>query len=461
MYQRVGPTREFRDGRLRYIVNSIIPFSRGSVSKATRDLLLKRSPFGSEEEVYGLMFLEMLNAVTELFSSIDSYFMRGPSDMGAELVGELLTRLMHDLGDEVRLAGAGLTSSLSSVRTEEELERQHARLHSEDLASRDYERLQAVQDILTYSLMKPYLPVYVQEDLKTMPEVVDRALKARLGPLFGREELGSLAKAITQVSKTHGNVLIATEGELQKYRPMVLTPRRFFGSTLEQLYEFPPFLIQRDTNEFACIVTEQPFIWVRKMELAFIDTLKRGHPNVSGDSVERILAEFLTKQQLLTDDEPPLGLQAVVKAHPHHFETAGSVRLSRNTREDIFAVLGDPDQPELQVDLVANHRDGFSAFGESKFVTSYPNAERYYYQGSDDKEAEQRRLLNLTKFLNSHPRRKAEFGIPVSNPVVPVFITNAVGPLFADKDGVTKATPFEVMMVEPFYALVRDAAQES
>ena len=440
-------------------MNSIIPFSRGSVSKATRDLLQGRSPFGSEEEVYGLTFLEMLNAITELFSAIDPYFNRGPGDIGTELVGELLTRLMHDLGDEARLAGAGLTSSLSNVRTEEELERQHTRLHSEDLASRDYERLQAVQDILTYSLMKPYLPDYVQEDLKTMPKVVDGAIKARLGPHFGREELGSLAKAITSASRTHGNVLTGTEEELQKYRPMVLTPRRLFESALEQLYEFLPFLIQRDANEFTCIVMEQAFIWVRKTELAFIDTLKRRHPNVSGDSVERILAEFLTKQQLLMDDEPPSGLEAVAKAHPHHFDTGGSVRLSRNTREDIFAVLGDPDQPELQVDLVANHRDGFSAFGESKFVTSYPNAERYYYQGSDDKEAEQTRLLNLTKFLNSHPRRKAEFGIPGSNPVVPVFITNAVGPLFADNDGVTKATPFEVMKVEPFYALVRDAAR--
>jgi len=429
------------------------------VSKATRDLLQGRSPFGSEEEVYGLTFLEMLNAITELFSAIDPYFNRGPGDIGTEVVGELLTRLMHDLGDEARLAGAGLTSSLSNVRTEEELERQHARLHSEVLASRDYERLQAVQDILTYSLMKPYLPDYVQEDLKTMPKVVDRAIKSRLGPHFGRQELGSLAKAITEASRTHGNVLTGTEEELQKYGPMVLTPRSFFGSTLEQLYEFPPFLIQRDVNEFACIVVEQAFVWVRKTELAFIDALKRRHPNVSGDSVERILAEFLTKQQLLMDDEPPSGLEAVVKAHPHHFDTAGSVRLSRNTREDIFAVLGDPNQPELQVDLVANHRDGFSAFGESKFVTSYPNAERYYYQGSDDKEAEQTRLLNLTKFLNSHPRRKAEFGIPESNPVVPVFITNAVGPLFADNDGVTKATPFEVMKVEPFYALVRDAAR--
>jgi hypothetical protein len=175
--------------------------------------------------------------------------------------------------------------------------------------------------------------------------------------------------------------------------------------------------------------------------------------------MEKIIADFLTRQQLVMDEVPPPGYRAIVQVHPHHFASAQSVKLSRNTREDIFAVLANPDQPYLEVDLVANHPEGFSVLGECKFVTSYANAERYYYYGSDQKEAEQTRLLNLVRFLNAKPLRKDQFGIPESNRVVPIFICNAVGALFADVDDVVKATPFEVMQVEPFYQLVSEQAK--
>ena len=132
------------------------------------------------------------------------------------------------------------------------------------------------------------------------------------------------------------------------------------------------------------------------------------------------------------------------------------IRLARSTREDIFAILRNPNKRELQVDIVANHAEGFSVLAESKFVTSYANAEAYYYQGSAAKEAERARLLKLTGFLNANPGRKSVFDIPKPNPVVPVFITNAIGPLFPVNDGVVKTSPFEVMRVEPFYRLVRD-----
>jgi hypothetical protein len=402
------------------------------------------------------MFLEMLNAVTSLFTPLDSYFARGFPEIGLDSVADLAAGVISELGVDARLAGAGLTSSLSDKEVIGEIEKQIARLHSEPLNPDDYERLQAVQDVVTYNFMKSYLPRYVREDLKKMPAFVDHAIKKQLGPKFGRNELVRLAGALIELSKTYSNILIAPEEEVvMKYGPMVLTPHRLFEATLERLYVFPPFIIQRARNEFACIVPEQPFLGMRKAELEFIRQMRGRHPNVSGDSVETIISKFLTERQLVRDDEPPSGFASIKKHHPHHFTSARKVRRSRHTREDIFAVLDNPDQPELEIDLVANHPDRFSVLGETKFVTSYSNAEAYYYQGSDEKQPEKTRLLRLTEYLNTHPRRKREFGIPEANPIVPAFITNGVGPLFADDDGVIKSTPFEVMRVEPFYKLVR------
>jgi len=214
-------------------------------------------------------------------------------------------------------------------------------------------------------------------------------------------------------------------------------------------------------DEYATFVPEQPFLFLRMKELEFLDSVKRKYTNVTGDTVEVLLREYLESRQLVLEERLPSGLVGVKKSHPCHFEEAfASRRFSRRTREDIFAVLPDPAQERIELDLLANHTVGFSVIGEVKYVTRYANAEEYYYEGSDDKDAERDRLLNLSKYLNEHPNRRQALGIPRRNVVVPVFITNAIGPLFADTDGVVKACPLEVLQVQPFFDLAIAQAEE-
>src|SRR2546426_12707568 len=102
-------SHQFRDTRLRYFVNNIVPFSRESVHESMGAIWRAREPFGAEEDIYALTFLTMLNAVTDRFSLIDSYFDRGPASMGIELATTLVGELVTVLPQSVRLPGAGIT----------------------------------------------------------------------------------------------------------------------------------------------------------------------------------------------------------------------------------------------------------------------------------------------------------------------------------------------------------------
>ena len=454
------PTHSFSDKRLHYFVNSLIPFSRASVSSATGGLLQRLLRFGSEEEVYGLEFLEMLNAVTAVFSDLDPYFSRGHATMDDRLAKELLVELMVSIGDDAKLRGAGLTSSSGNRNIEEAIGQHLAQMHEGPLDAETYERLGTVQDLLTFSLMLPYLPSYVQQDMRGLTAALDQAVHDVLGPGLTAQEVKAFAAALAQRERKGRRTYHAAEVP-GKYDPLVLTPRRLTESSLEHLYWFPPFLIQRGPDDYQSVVVERPFVWLKKKEREFIVSVEKRHPNVTGDSVEELLKEYLIHRMLAFDETPPSGFLGVSKPHPRHFSRAeASVSRSRNSREDIFAVLRDPNQPSIEIDLVAHHPEGFSIMAEVKFVTRYENAEASYYSGDHKKEAERDRLLNLSSYLNEHRERKAEFAVPRDNEIVPVFITNAVGPLFADRDGVVKACPLEVMLVEPFYRLVSANASE-
>ncbi len=450
--------KEFRDRRLHFLVNSIIPFSRESVTSAVGEVWRAKLPFGPEEEIYGLSFLSMVNAVTDMFSGLDRYFARGPSRMDIKLVADLLETLLLQLSDKAKLSGAGLTSSLDVDSADEVMQAELALLHENLLSPDEYDRLQAVQDVLTLNLI--HLPHYVQSDFMGLEQAVDQAIRKSLGPGFTRDDLTKLAMALTECKRQGLDWVRPQKDVLTKYRHLVLTPQLLFDTTLEHLYQFPPFLIQSGHREYSLIVVEQPFVWIKRTEIEFIKSVKRHYPNVTGDSLEKLLKEYLIRRKLVLDNSPPLGMMEVESPHPNHFQNAQeSLRISRNTREDIFAVLRNPQQAEIEIDLVANHSEGFSIIGETKYVTRYKNAETHYYQGSAEKEPERDRLQKLSDYLNHHPSRKTEFGIPEGNIVVPVFITNAVGPLFADRDGVVKACPMEVMKVEPFYRLVKTGAE--
>lgn len=446
--------RSFSDKRLHYFVNSIIPFSRASVHSATGGLLKRLSRFGSEEEVYSLEFLEMLNGVTAVFADLDPYFSRGHATMDDSLAKGLLAELLASIGDDAKLRGAGLTSSLSNRAIEESPVQHLAHMHEAPLDAETYERLGTVQDLLTFSLMLPYLPSYGQQDMDGLTAALDQAVREVLGPGLTAQDVQLFASTLAE-REMKGRRTYRFADIPVKYQPLMLTPRRLIESSLEHLYWFPPFLIQRGPDDYQSIVVERPFVWLKKKEIEFVDSVKKRHPNLTGDSVEELLKEYLVHRMLVFDETPPSGFLEISKPHPRHFSSAeASVHRSRNSRKDIFAVLRDPNQPSIEIDLVAHHPEGFSIMAEVKFVTRYENAEAYYYRGDHRKEAERDRLLNLSRYLNGHRERKAEFAIPRDNHIVPIFITNGVGPLFADQDGVVKACPLEVMLVEPFYRLV-------
>ena len=454
-------SRFFVDRRLHAIVNSIVPFSAVSVSDAIGETWSTKSVVGRDEEIYGLTFLMMLNVVTSQFENSDSYFSRGLVEMDAEGICVLLADLYRTLPEEEYLRDAGLTSSLGVEQADRELDTELTRLHEKGLSMAEYEHMQSIQDSLVDGFLRPYLPNYVAEEYRGLAQFIDDALKSRLG--VSRGDLEALRLTLIEMEKRVGKSWITPEEDvLSKYASLTLTPRGLFNSSLEHLYVFPPFLIQQEGGRFLFRVHEQPFIWIRKKELEFLNGVKRKHSNIAGDSLEALLREYLLNRRLVMDMLPPISLTEEVKTYPHHYEYArANLHLSRNGREDIFSVLRNPRQPEIEIDLVANHPEGFSIVAESKYVASYEKAKEAYFDGSHRKEPERDRLLGLSKFLNDHPDRKVEIGVPEKNPLYPVFITNAVGPLFAETDGVIKATPLEVMKLDPFYGLLKKAREQS
>lgn len=454
--QTAMPVRQFRDSRLRHLVNSVIPFTVSSVKASTGSCLQARSRWGNEEEVYGLIFLHMLNVLADRFSLIDDYFSRGRASADKTLVEDLLVYLISNLPAEARLSGAGLTSSLKVEDAVSALGQELVRSHAKRLSSEEYLRLSTIQDTLTLGFIVPYLPDYVGSEFAKLNSVIDEAIQAHLGGGLRREDLRKLAIALNELERRGWDWVTPQPDFVAKYRRCILTVSGLFEATLEQLYTFPPFLVEGPNQQYATIVLEQPFLWIKRRELDFINSVKQRFGNITGDSLEKLLEDYLQRKQLVVDREPPLGMIEVERPHPHHFSWArSSITLSRNTREDIFSAMPNPTRPEIEIDLVANHPEGFSIVGEAKWVTRYENAEAAYYIGTDVKEAERDRLLALSSFLNRNPARKSEFNIPPPNPVIPAFISNTIGPMFADSDGVVKASPLEVMEVEPFYRLLK------
>jgi len=448
----------FRDDRVRYFVNSIIPFSRESVSDAISSLWRERDPFGAEEEIYALTFLQMLNVTSDRFSLMDPYFTRGPGHMSGEMAYDLASEVVSRLPDDARLAGAGVTSSLDSGDILPALEKIMARMHTERLSEIEYRRIEAVQNLLALSLLLPYLPKYVRRDVEKMRQSLDAAVEERLGPGITRRDFEAIGMAVETLRKERGWDWVRPQVDVQtKYRNLILTPQELRQRSLEDLYVFPPFFVKGPNEEYATIVPEQPFLWLRLKELRFLDEIKHTHPNVTGDTTEILLKEYLVRRQLVPDDSLAPGMVGLDRPHEHHFaEVRARKTFKRNSREDVFSVLRTPLQETLELDLVGTHTEGFSIIGEVKFVTSYQKAEDHYYQGSRGKEPEHDRLLKLARFLNQHPERKKTLSLPENRVIIPVFVTNAVGPLFAVSDGIIKACPLEVMLVEPFYRLVRD-----
>ena len=447
----------FRDARLRYFVNSIIPFSRASVSEAISSLWRERDPFGAEEEIYALTFLKVLNVTTDRFSLMDPYFTRGPVHMSRELAYDLASELVSQLPDDAKLAGAGVTSSLDSDDILPALEKIMARMHTERLSEVEYRRIEAVQNLLALSLLLPYLPKYVRRDVEKMRQSLDAAVEERLGPGITRRDFEAIGMAVETLRKERGWDWVRPQVDVQtKYRNLILTPHELRQRSLEDLYVFPPFFVKGPNQEYATIVPEQPFLWLRLKELRFLDQIKHKHPNVTGDTIEVLLKEYLVSQQLVPDNSLAPGMVGLNRPHEHHFAEARARKtFSRNSREDVFSVLRNPLQKTLELDLIATHTEGFSIIGEVKFVASYEKAEDHYFRGSRGKEPERDRLLKLAKFLKQHPERKQTMSLPKDRVVIPVFVTNAVGPLFAISDGIVKACPLEVMLVEPFYRLTR------
>ena len=186
----------FRDARLRYFVNSIIPFSRESVSDAISSLWRERDPFGAEEEIYALTFLQVLNVTTDRFSLMDPYFTRGPVHMSRDIAHDLACELVSQLPDDAKLAGAGVTSSLNSGNVLPAMEKVMARMHTERLSEVEYRRIEAVQNLLALSLLLPYLPKYVRRDVEKMRQSLDTAVEERLGPGVTRRDLQAIAMAV-------------------------------------------------------------------------------------------------------------------------------------------------------------------------------------------------------------------------------------------------------------------------
>lgn len=233
-----------------------------------------------------------------------------------------------------------------------------------------------------------------------------------------------------------------------------MTPDNIGSKTIKDLAKV--VFIERAGERYGINIPRFLFFLTRHLIKVKLDEYKMQHPNLDGDSMENLIKVYLKDKTKLFDHK--LGdLGDLSEIRPHHFVDTFSKKLYKEDFPELFDRLDRADKYSeyIEIDVIANHSEGFSVIIESKYCLNYENAEKYYFEGTQNKGSEQRRLKVLYTCLENHPDKKELLDIPLNNRIVPVFVINKVGNLFQEQDDILKVVPLEIMFSDQFYELVK------
>ena len=278
------------------------------------------------------------------------------------------------------------------------------------------------------------------------------------------------------VAKLKFNYQCIDEEMRKEFREFVLEPDDIFAKKLEHLAKNPPiFILASDLGQIGKYFippTEQLRPILQNLRAVYTSLILQEGERLSsllGDALEIMIERYLSNYHAeflcnLPPNHPYYSVKrysliTLTDKQPFHFKIVQKrVKVHKKTFPELFSHLDniEKDKPWIELDIVATHSNGISIIAESKFSLSSENLKEYYYNGTDKKMAEGKRLKVISDFFNNNPEKKPLIRVPPINTIVPIFITNYIGEFFADtEDGVLKINLLEIFFPKIFLNRVK------
>jgi len=447
---------------MEFVTDQLKQFDYSSVSDQLGKLVRTFPGIVRDESYCMWQLLVYLNFAISLFSKYDSWFKRKESTARFDAILKLHDWLLKYVKIGIDMSRYVLFTTGPVDEIPSQIEIFLDRLRKESLSQEEYDHLQYICDVICEVYVVPNLPSYRRAGLPSINELLDLVVSENIGKLEYDDirALGHLIWEKTKKGEYHVTLVDDKERNLQRIvTPFTLTPNRLREIDLAKLLIVPPMFFLEANGNYRIHSSKNVFIYIRHLVSQKIAGFKEKYSNIEGDSMERTIRKFLTDRTLQFSRQR-IDFLRVPGKQANHFDHAGSTTISRKDIPDLFELFDRSDRfkPEIEIDLVAHHKKGFSVILESKYTLQYDNLHKYYYEGTDRKMAEGKRLKVISGFLNDNPNFKRLLGIPNGNLVIPVFATNLVGDLFLDDDGVIKVLPFDIMKLGRFLDMIQEYA---
>ena len=398
-----------------------------------------------------------LNFAVGAFSEYDKRFARGSGKATKFDVGRLVLYISKNIKLSGRLSKCALSFGIDPGLFDLRLETLLSRMHTERLKNSDYAWLNDLTDSLLGGILVFYLPNYRRANLPTTKELLDQCANEEYGLSY--DDLRTI-KYLVNLRIAKGRNFIGRLEDAPTWKlfdKFILEPDRLVESTIDQLVARQPTLFLNHQGEFRLHYFARPLLVVRCLALERIRGFERRYTNIEGDSLELFLQDYLGR---ITARFIPEVVDFETKSLKQ-FGVLSHVIVRRKDVPELFNLLPDPEKPELEVDLVANHDTGYSIIFESKFCSHPGRARKYYLTGIGESMAVQKRLRAIVSFLFENPKYRKLFGIPAGNRILGAFVTNQHGPYFNSDDGILKVSVWEVYLRGHLDAIVEKLPKSS
>ena len=439
--------QSFKDYSVFKTVQTLKKFTYTSVSDRLGELKDAFPTIIHDESLTMWQLLVVLNYAVSEFSLYDNSFERSNNTATSKEISELHSWLIKKvkIGFNMRDYVMHTSGPIEGVKSE--IDASLARLHRKEMSDEEYHKLQYLCDVLSEISIVTSLPTYKKARLPSLEQIRDRVINRFVGNLTHEELLALNLVIRSKQQQGIRDVEIVGDGNLRRIMtPFVLNPTLLKQKTARELVLLPPMFFLTKDGKYRIHLARDILVYVRHLVSQEMEGIKKKHSNIEGDSMESLVRAYLTSKTMQFSIKD-VDYITLTKKQDSHFDLAVSKRIKKSDVRKLFDAFDKPDRekPYIQIDVVAHHKRGFSAIFESKYAFSYENVHRYYCEGTDDKMAEGKRLRIISEFLNKNPKYKKVFDIPEKDIVVPVFVTNRVGKLFIDDDGVIKVVPFEIL----------------
>lgn len=451
--------QSFKDPFVFKTVQTLKQFTYKSVSDRLGELKDTFPTIIQDESLTMWQLLVYLNyAISEFSLYYDNSFERSNKVATLRGISELHSWLMEKVKIGFNMRDYVLHTSGPIEGVKSEIDTSLVKLHREKLSDGEYHKLQYLCDVISETYIVPSLPTYKRAKLPSPEQIRDTVIKKYIGNLTFKELLALNYVISSKQQQGTRDVEITGNGNLQRVMaPFVLNPTILKQKTARELVLLPPMFFLTKEGKYRIHLARNIMVYVRHLISQEMEAIKKKHSNIEGDSMESLIREYLTSKTVQFSTKS-IDYETLNKKQDFHFDFAIPKRIKKSDAKKLFDTFDKPDRdkPYIEIDAVAHHKRGFSAIFESKYSFSHDNVHHYYYEGTDDKMAEGKRLRIISESLNKNPEYKKVFGVPEKDLVVPIFVANKVGDLFFDDDGVVKVVPFEILELNKLLELVEN-----